>query len=83
MGKDEAEKKEPLKRDDQAPEKLEITFTDPKTGKVWAEETAFAKHFSSGSVGFFAGSKLTNPANGEKYQMGCNIILIGSKPPQD
>lgn len=70
---------EPLKRDPQAPANLilEIKSSD---GKVWGTITATSKHFSSGSIGFYANGKVENPESQERYQVGANIILIGSKP---
>jgi len=46
---------------------------------VWGTVVAAAKEFKTGSVGFYAGEKVTNPKSGARYQMGVNIILIGSK----
>lgn len=70
---------EPLKRDAQAPTNLilEIKSSD---GTVWGTISAAGKHFSSGSVGYYANGKVENPASHERYQVGANIILIGSKP---
>ena len=66
------------KRDVAAPQALilEIKTSD---GQVWGTITAGAKEFKTGSVGFYAGEKVTNPKSGERYQVGVNIILIGSK----
>ncbi len=55
---------------------LEIKTSD---GKVWGTIIAGAKEFKTGSVGFYAGEKITNPGSGARYQVGVNIILIGSK----
>lgn len=71
---------QPLKTDKSAPESLELVIRNPKTGKELFVDTAFGKHFSSGGVGFYVGGKMTNPESGERYQVGCNISLIGSKP---
>lgn len=49
-------------------------------GKELGEVIAPAKQFSSGSVGFYGNGKVTNPKSAARYQVGCNIILIGSKP---
>lgn len=76
---DENEKLEPLKRDAKAPDYLTVTFTDPD-GNEWGKEVATAKHFKSGSVGFYGNGKLTNPDSKERYQLGCNLTLVGSKP---
>ncbi|MBN2535081.1 MAG: hypothetical protein JXB88_19525 [Spirochaetales bacterium] len=70
---------EPKKRDAKAPEFLEITIQAPN-GKLWSKVIAKEKVFSTGSVGFYANDKASNPESGEKYQIGINITLIGSKP---
>jgi len=69
----------PAKTDPGAPKFLRISVTD-NDGKEWDSLTAEAKNFKSGSVGFYANGKLHNPESGEKYQVGMNITLIGSKP---
>ena len=70
---------EPAKRDPKAPKFLEITVKDSE-GKVWSTLYAHAKDFSTGSVGFFASEKLTNPDSAERYQTSMSFTLIGSKP---
>jgi len=70
---------EPKKRDPQAPQSLIIEIKD-SDGRVWGTIPASAKLFSSGSVGFYANGKIENPDSHERYQVGGNIILIGSKP---
>jgi len=70
---------EPAKRDPKAPKFLEITIKDSE-GKVWSTFYAHAKDFSTGSVGFYASEKLTNPESAERYQTSMNVTLIGSKP---
>jgi hypothetical protein len=70
---------EPAKRDPRAPKFLEITIKDSE-GKVWATSYAQAKEFSTGSVGYYASDKATNPESGERYQCGLSFTLIGSKP---
>ncbi|MCI0699043.1 hypothetical protein L0337_44450 [candidate division KSB1 bacterium] len=70
---------EPKKRDPQAPANLIVEIKD-NDGRVWGTITAAAKQFSSGSVGFYANSKIENPDSHERYQVSGNIILIGSKP---
>ena len=70
---------EPAKRDPKAPKFLEITVKDSE-GKVWSTMYAQAKDFSTGSVGYYASDKVTNPDGGERYQTSLNITLIGSKP---
>ncbi|MDR2095511.1 MAG: hypothetical protein LBP76_08330 [Treponema sp.] len=67
------------KRDPKAPKFLEISIKD-SDGKVWSTIYAPAKEFSTGSVGFYASDKTTNPESGERYQCSLNITLIGSKP---
>ena len=66
------------KRDAAAPTALilDLKTTD---GQVWGTVMATAKEFKTGSVGFYANDKLPNPKSGERYQIGINIILIGSK----
>ena len=71
---------QPVKTDEQAPELLEITIRDKKTGDVFMTEIASQKHFKTGSVGYYVGGKMVNPLSGERYQVSCNIALIGSKP---
>ena len=70
---------EPAKRDPKAPKFLEIIIKDSE-GKVWSTLYAQAKDFSTGSVGFYASDKITNPDSAERYQTSLNITLIGSKP---
>ncbi|MCL2602002.1 MAG: hypothetical protein FWD91_04220 [Treponema sp.] len=70
---------EPAKRDPNAPKFLEISVKDSE-GKVWSTLYAHAKDFSTGSVGFYASDKLTNPVSAERYQMSMSFTLIGSKP---
>ena len=70
---------EPAKRDPKAPKFLEITIKDSE-GKTWSTFYAHAKEFSTGSVGYFASEKLTNPDSAERYQSSMSFTLIGSKP---
>jgi uncharacterized protein (DUF2147 family) len=70
---------EPAKRDPKAPRFLQITIKD-SDGKEWTTTIAQPKDFSSGSVGFYASDKITNPESGERYQCGLTFTLIGSKP---
>ena len=49
------------------------------TGEVWGQITAPSKEFSTGSLGYYANGKVIDPKTGARYQVGCNIILIGSK----
>lgn len=78
--KSDNDKPKPLKVDEKAPELLEIIIKDKKTGEIFMTEVAGQKHFSTGSVGYYLGGKMTNPDSGERYQISCNIALIGSKP---
>jgi hypothetical protein len=55
---------------------LEIRGSD---GEVWGTIAAPAKDFKTGSVGFYGNGKILNPKGGAKYQIGINIILVGSK----
>ena len=70
---------EPSKRDPKAPKFLEIIIKDSE-GKVWSTLYAHGKDFSTGSVGFFASDKITNPDSAERYQSSLSFTLIGSKP---
>jgi hypothetical protein len=70
---------EPAKRDPKAPKFLEVTIKDGD-GKVWSTLYAHAKDFSTGSVGYFASEKITNPESAERYQSSLSFTLIGSKP---
>lgn len=49
------------------------------SGEVWGQIMAPAKEFSTGSQGYYANGKIIDPKTGSRYQVGCNIILIGSK----
>jgi hypothetical protein len=64
--------------DGEAPPTLIIKFETP-TGEVWGQLSADKKDFSTGSKGFYVSGKVRNPKNGLPYQVGANIILIGSK----
>jgi len=70
---------EPAKRDPKAPKFLEVTIKD-SDGKPWSTVYVHSKDFSTGSVGFYASDKVTNPESGERYQVGLSFTLIGSKP---
>jgi hypothetical protein len=78
MAKDKAAASEGKKVDTDAPASLILEFKTP-SGEVWGTITADAKTFSTGSVGFYANGKIKNPKNGFPYQVGTNVILIGSK----
>jgi len=65
--------------DEKAPQALTITITDGN-GKSWGTAIAVSKQFSTGSTGFYGSGKLVNPENpAARYQLGINLILIGSK----
>lgn len=66
------------KRDPAAPPSLTLEIRTGD-GQVWGTIVAAAKEFKTGSIGYYAGEKVTNPKSGERYQLGVNIILIGSK----
>lgn len=66
------------KVDADAPPALIIEFKTP-SGEVWATITAEGREFKTGSTGFYANGKIKNPKNGMPYQVGANIILVGSK----
>ncbi|MDR0524508.1 MAG: hypothetical protein LBG90_01375 [Spirochaetaceae bacterium] len=66
-------------RDEKAPKALQISIKDDN-GQDWGIIQATPKDFSTGSVGFYANSKVINPENPScKYQIGMTITLIGSK----
>ncbi len=72
-----------LAKDTKAPKGLTLKLVDA-SGKSWGEIYAESKDFSTGSKGFYAAGKVRNPDNEEaKYQVGCSVILIGSKPKED
>ncbi len=70
---------DPKKTDPKAPKFLELTVTGPD-GALWGKIVATEKQFASGSVGYYANTKIENPESHERYQTGFNITLIGSKP---
>ncbi len=70
---------DPKKTDPKAPKFLELSITGPD-GAIWGKVIAQEKIFASGSVGYYANSKIENPESHERYQTGFNITLIGSKP---
>jgi hypothetical protein len=65
--------------DKEAPDSVTLEIRTP-SGEVWGTLVAQGREFKTGSVGFYANGKVTNPKTGAKYQLGANIILIGSKP---
>ena len=60
---------------------LIITIKDDQ-GNVVSTLVANPKTFKSGSVGFYVGDKITL-LNGVRYQVGMNIVEIGSKSRND
>ncbi len=72
----------PLFEDEAAPSVLSLIIEDPYNKKeIWAELELAGKIFSTGSCGFYAGGKISNPENPDMfYQVSCNMVLIGSKP---
>lgn len=56
------------------------TEKDENWDKNWGSLQAMVKEFKTGSVGFYANGKLTDPETGKRYQVSCNIVEIGSKP---
>ena len=70
---------EPAKRDPKAPKFIQISVKDNE-GKDWSTVIAQAKDFSTGSVGYYASDKITNPESAERYQCSLSFTLIGSKP---
>ncbi|MDR2304899.1 MAG: hypothetical protein LBE10_09975 [Treponema sp.] len=70
---------EPAKRDPGAPKFLQISIKDSE-GREWSAVIAQAKDFSTGSVGYYASDKISNPVSGGRYQCSLSFTLIGSKP---
>ncbi len=66
-----------IAKDTAAPPSLLITISCG--GEQWGQIIAEGKDFATGSVGFYANGKVVNPKTMAKYQLGANIILIGSK----
>ena len=66
------------KVDADAPPSLIIEFKTA-SGEVWGTLTAEHREFKTGSTGYYANGKIKNPKNGMSYQIGTNIILVGSK----
>jgi hypothetical protein len=66
--------------DDKAPPGLVLEIKDPASGQIWGTVNLVPKHFSTGSKGFHAATKLGNPQNPEaRYRCNLQMILIGSK----
>jgi hypothetical protein len=67
-------------RDEKAPAALQVIICDVN-GKEWGRLFANTKEFSTGSVGFYAAGKVSNPENPQaRYQTGITLTLVGSKP---
>ena len=47
---------------------------------VWDEMYAPLREFKSGATGYFAGGKVVDRDTGDRYQVSCSVVLIGSKP---
>ncbi len=73
-----ADKADKGQTDPESPATLILEVKTP-SGEPWGQIIASAKEFKTGSVGFYANGKVTNPNTGARYQLGANIILIGSK----
>lgn len=68
------------KTDEQAPAELLFDIKDAATGQVWGTVRLKPKVFATGSRGFFASAKVTNPQNADaRYQCNFQMILVGSK----
>ena len=65
-------------KDTDAPPSITLEIRGPG-GEAWGTIVASAKEFKTGSVGFYGSGKILNPKGGAKYQVGANIILVGSK----
>ena len=65
-------------KDTDAPLSITLEIRAPG-GEVWGTIVASAKEFKTGSIGFYGNGKILNPKSGAKYQVGANIILVGSK----
>lgn len=60
------------------PKSLVVTVANGET--VWDSMYAPLREFKSGSDGYFAGGKVIDRDSGERYQVSCSIVRIGSKP---
>ncbi|NLF10470.1 MAG: hypothetical protein GX597_01635 [Anaerolineaceae bacterium] len=69
------------KMDEKAPQGgLVAEIKDPVTGETWGTIDLKSKNFATGSKGFYASAKVTNPQNPDaRYQCSLQMILIGSK----
>lgn len=61
------------------PNIIELNIINKDDDSVLFSEISKMREFKTGSKGYFVGGKMTNKKTGEKYQISCNIILIGSK----
>ena len=59
------------------PVTIPMTMTFRETPQSFV---ALEKKFSTGSTGYYATGKLIDALTGDRYQVGCLITLIGSKP---
>lgn len=59
-----------------ADKNLSVTVSANVNGKQVGEIIAKPKTFSTGSVGFYASDKVV--INGERYQVTCNLVKVGS-----
>jgi len=73
------------KIDEKAPKTLQMTLEGilPGGGKIFFTDIVTGRDFSTGSKGYYIGGKMSNPESGEKYQISCNVTLIGSKPEKE
>lgn len=60
------------------PPSLVLELRTP-TGEVWGQIVAPMKEFKTGSQGYYANGKIVDPQTGNRFQVGANVILIGSK----
>lgn len=64
--------------DDAGGDELTITITD-STGRVLGELTAAPRTFKTGSTGYYGSDKVKDAKTKAKYQVGINMVRIGSK----
>lgn len=76
--KDTAGEEKPKASSNGGPAAVLLEIRTP-AGEVWGQIMAPAKDFKTGSSGFYANGKVIDPQTGNRFQVGCNIILIGSK----
>ena len=60
------------------PKSVSVTIANGDV--IWDNMYAPVRMFRSGSEGYFAGGKVIDRDNGERYQVSCSIVRIGSKP---